>query len=468
MDRDPTPQKARRGGGGSNRSKPKGANRGSNNHTTNNAPSTSRQPTAAVPTPTILRPQVSTTIFTPDQPRQQMHPSGHQKLYEPSSYPSSPPPSLIHAVPRNALHAAAVSSSTLSLSRLKASPSHDGHHHPGHATTPTARTSVHAPSLVHTMSGDKFVASLRGWKLVNAQLQFCAEPPAQWADMTQYQVIGCIGLEGVGKSSILSMLCGHNLTKSSTDPPLFPIQSTEAVLGGKHQTSGLDMCITPDNVVWLDCQPFLSTSILLEMTQKNESPKFGSLALDHQIEVQSLSLLVYLLSVCHYVVVAYDALEVQSGECRSSLWLCFLHPNTDLWQLVQTAQLLKCRLPSISGELVSDHTAKLIFVGNKMQDTSHEAWRRHDTILRRSFTDYALFLLPTFDKSNSAKHGQDEAALRALRAHVLRLPWTPLAHKSALAFKEWVANGARIYDSIRKAQPMVDYSRLLQKSASGK
>jgi len=46
-------------------------------------------------------------------------------------------------------------------------------------------------------------------------------------DMSDYIVIGCIGLEGVGKSTLLSMLAalGPYRTEEKLSPSWFPIQS---------------------------------------------------------------------------------------------------------------------------------------------------------------------------------------------------------------------------------------------------
>ncbi|KAH9115594.1 hypothetical protein AeMF1_010409 [Aphanomyces euteiches] len=419
MDREASaPQKPRRGNSSSHGGKQKNPNA-----RPSNAPATAR-PT--VNPPTILRPShVNMTILSPDQPRLQMNPAAHQKLYEPSSHPSSPPNSILNAIPRNALQVAAA--------RGKSSPNHGI-----------------IPSSSHSTADQPSATSLRGWKLVNSQWQFCADLPtaSPWSDMTQYRVIGCVGMEGVGKSSILSMLCSSR--RSDSSGTCSRCVFAECILNAKHQTNGIDMCITPDHVVFLDCQPLLSTSMLVDLTLKNESPKFGSLALDQQIEIQSLHQLVFLLSVCHCVIVAYEDVNDRA-----------------LWQLFQTAELLKCRLPSISMDS-PEHTAQLIVVANKQSSLLPVVEKRNHDVLRNYFKDYTLCLLPE-RRSDDASPSQDyQDAARPLQNHIARFPKAPTIFQKKnhiSTFKEWLANSSRVFESIRKAQVMADYSRLLQKIA---
>ncbi|KDO31973.1 hypothetical protein SPRG_03189 [Saprolegnia parasitica CBS 223.65] len=418
MDREVTPQKTRRGNAGG-RAKAKGGGRGS-------APTPRPAP---MPTPTILRaapPPAVATLFNPDQPRQQVHPQGHQKLYEPNSSPFSPPGPLSQPAQRPGV-------------RAKADPV----------------PQIHTAKTVLAAEQQNAPVSSRGWKLVNAQLQFCADlaQPASWAELTQYQVVGCIGLEGVGKSTLLSMLANQS---PSTTNAWFPIQTLDCKLNGKHQTSGIDMCITDDNVVLLDCQPFLSSSMLHEMIQKHESPKFNALPLDQQLEVAALQLLVFLFSVCHHVLVVSDTPR-----------------DHDLAELLQCGEVLKQRVPSISGEL-TEHCAQAIFVQTKTPlryADSALAWLQttHGASLFASSTpSLPVFALPRLDAPSFP------AAWDAFATFMQHLPKTSLTQKKGhtlLSLKEWVQNAARIYESLRKSSSMGDYSRLLQKassSASGK
>ncbi|RHY90043.1 hypothetical protein DYB31_005922, partial [Aphanomyces astaci] len=78
-----------------------------------------------------------------------------------------------------------------------------------------------------------------------------------------------------------------------------------------------------------------------------------------------------------------------------------------------------------------------------------------------------IFCLPPFSSATAS----DAHAAEALRAHVAlltsRLP-AAASTEPVMTFQEWLAHGSRLFESIRKAAPMVDYARLLQNIASSK
>ena len=104
--------------------------------------------------------------------------------------------------------------------------------------------------------------------------------------MTENQdflVISVVGQQGVGKSSILNEIAAAygppkedqpdvslTLTSSvplgSTPRSPFALQSAEVALEAAHQTVGVDLHVTSDRLVLLDCQPVLSSSVALDMT----------------------------------------------------------------------------------------------------------------------------------------------------------------------------------------------------------
>ena len=45
----------------------------------------------------------------------------------------------------------------------------------------------------------------------------------------------------------------------------FPIESADTCMECAHQTVGVDMHVTADRVILLDCQPVLSSSVVLDM-----------------------------------------------------------------------------------------------------------------------------------------------------------------------------------------------------------
>lgn len=96
----------------------------------------------------------------------------------------------------------------------------------------------------------------------------------------EFTVIGVIGNEGVGKSTLLSLLYQHQnfvsssryniieygifqsniihffflFLKEQTTTTPFPSQSEDNLLSGTHQTSGIDLCMNSNRTIFLDCQ----------------------------------------------------------------------------------------------------------------------------------------------------------------------------------------------------------------------
>ncbi|ETV94292.1 hypothetical protein H310_11948 [Aphanomyces invadans] len=458
MDDNPTPKPRRGNGAATSKGKPKGGRGGTNASGTN----TRGVPVAAV-APTILRPQVSTTIFTPDMPRQQLlftSSATPQKLFNPKEDPASPPAPML---PR----------SSQPGNRGKASP-----------TIPSMdRLSMRSTSLfVAPGPNESTATSFDRWKLVTPQMQHCAvdSVPVRCRDMTQFVVVGCVGLEGVGKSTIMSILNGHDPfgnTPSASLDTTFPIQSHDTVLHGCHETTGIDVCVTSDNVILLDSQPLLSTSMLVDMVSQHDSPKFGALALDHQIQLTSLHILTYLLSVCHHLIVVHDHLD-----------------EPDLWQLLHLAQLIKSRqaaADATSASTNSPSVAKLIFLANKMSPLAPSQLARHSLHLHQLFAQtssststapatcativegggsISVMTMPSLTTGAPSNKDAATDAINTLRSNVAQLPrvhpTTATDLPPTATFFDWVQYSSRQFEAIR--QPMVDYARLLHKIASSK
>lgn len=209
-------------------------------------------------------------------------------------------------------------------------------------------------------------------KFVSPQFQFATDLSSKLTnrlELTNFTIVGVFGFEGVGKSTAMSLVAA-NLDFVSKDGPFlfrtkqqpgnaapahFPAQSMDAVLNGRHETIGIDMIVASNvpgcnPMVLLDTQPMLSSSMLCDLLSKNESPRFGALTPEQQIEVASFQIATFLFSVCHYVVFVHDDfadLEVVQ----------FMH------QVEQ--KISQCRLPNISGGIKDSHRAKLIYLLNQ-------------------------------------------------------------------------------------------------------
>ena len=71
-------------------------------------------------------------------------------------------------------------------------------------------------------------------------------------DQSDFLVVGVVGRQGVGKSSIMSLLAGSRT--GSGKPAMFRPETREVWESESYQTTGLDMAITAERVILLDTQ----------------------------------------------------------------------------------------------------------------------------------------------------------------------------------------------------------------------
>ncbi len=97
--------------------------------------------------------------------------------------------------------------------------------------------------------------------------------------------------------------------QTTAAPPFLP-QSAETHTLAKHQTVGIDVCISPDRFILLDTQPIFSPSVLIQMIKSEAkipvSPAdVGSYESLHELQVRSIVrtviLVVYAAGCVHFV-----------------------------------------------------------------------------------------------------------------------------------------------------------------------
>lgn len=232
-------------------------------------------------------------------------------------------------------------------------------------------------------------------KVVTPALQFATDLGSKLSgclEVSNLTVVGVLGLDGVGKSTVMSAIA----SKAENQDSVFPAQSLEAVALGRAETVGIDMVIVPNSsqhrhLVLLDTQPLLSGALLADLLAKTDSTASASsaalqnqqqrgffnppaaLSAEQQIDVASYQLAVFLASVCHYVIVVHDALAGDGSEDALLL--------TQFFRGVQQ-KLEQCRVPHVSGAPLATrkHIAQLMFVPNNMPAVStpiRERLQRH-------------------------------------------------------------------------------------------
>ncbi|KAK7480721.1 hypothetical protein BaRGS_00028089 [Batillaria attramentaria] len=312
-------------------------------------------------------------------------------------------------------------------------------------------------------------------------------------DQNDYLVVGAIGLQGTGKSTILSLL-GGNTPQDAYRNYIFQPQTKETREEAAHQTVGVDMFATPERIILLDTQPVLSTSVLdiIIRCDKKFPPEYTST--ENCIEMQSLQIAAFLMTVCHVIIVAQD-------------WFTDLN----FLQSLLTAEMLKPQTPSVSHdgagghqEEVSDFHPTVVFMMNKagQDDFTPETYADMQLTLDRIFhssklrykgavtmrkdniisglkakesglaIDVNLFLFPTMEYYKSEPEliltslpeyrgfPSFSCLLRSFRNQIYAVPRNMMT-PTQLSERNWFHFAARMWEAVKKSQLLAEYNRLL-------
>lgn len=328
-------------------------------------------------------------------------------------------------------------------------------------------------------------------KLLDENLQWNDSALEMLLDQTDFLVVGVIGPQGVGKSTILSVLGGAG---PFTDPrsSVFPVQSRQVQEDGTNQTTGIDLAVTQERVILLDTQPLLSAALLDRLIHhdRNIPPEYTSP--ENYNEIQSLQIVTFLLTVCHVILVVQD-------------WF------TDLTvlRLLKTAEMLKPSSTSHTSHESSglgspdesdENYPNLVFVYNKAtrEDFHHENLSsmhyatstlfQHSRLklqsgisllssslmpyrtLLTSCDDMNIFVVPLYQphrgngmctKSPTYQgHPSFDVVLHSLRNQVFSVHRHLLTHHS-LTERNWFHFAARSWETVRKSSLISEYNRLL-------
>eukprot|EP00002_Diphylleia_rotans_P036461 TRINITY_DN8033_c0_g1_i2.p1 TRINITY_DN8033_c0_g1~~TRINITY_DN8033_c0_g1_i2.p1 ORF type:complete len:354 (+),score=74.71 TRINITY_DN8033_c0_g1_i2:62-1123(+) len=121
------------------------------------------------------------------------------------------------------------------------------------------------------------------------------------AEHTEAFVVGVLGGQGCGKSTVASAIAG--------DLKLFPRAAKEHIRDGTSCTVGIQAALSPENAIVLDTQPLLSSATLYDlMSEKTDLPPECQSA-EQALELMSLrqALLVHCIS--QVVVVVFDNMQ---------------------------------------------------------------------------------------------------------------------------------------------------------------
>ncbi|XP_033928208.1 nonsense-mediated mRNA decay factor SMG9 [Melopsittacus undulatus] len=330
-------------------------------------------------------------------------------------------------------------------------------------------------------------------KLVDEQMNWCDSALEFLLEQTDVLVVGAMGLQGTGKSTLLSLLAAN---QPDEDPRSFVFrpQGPELRERGGSQTGGIDFFITQERVVFLDTQPLLSPALLDHLINNDRKlpPEYG---LPHTyIEMQSLQIAAFLFTVCHVVLLVQD-------------WFTDL----GLYRFLQTAEMVKPSTPSpghepsAGTEEPSEYYPHLVFVQTRAGPGSFRPrrLRQMQQLLQRLMahshlkyrgslcprevipglpegppeSDVNLFLLPPMEVDEEPPprpgssplfpllppfrgHGSFGTLLSRLRGRILAAARAQISH-SLLTERNWFHYAARIWDGVKKSSALAEYGRLL-------
>lgn len=130
---------------------------------------------------------------------------------------------------------------------------------------------------------------------------------------TDFYVVGAIGTQGSGKSTILNWLIGNSSTDDLLDGGTFKThRGKEFQFSNMPSTEGIQMFVTPDRTIFLDCSPVLC----------NPYKKYGTLN-----ELDDIKMIIFMLNVCNFLIVVEDE-GVNPNFVR--LIRCAEHMKTDV------------------------------------------------------------------------------------------------------------------------------------------
>ncbi|KAG8229369.1 hypothetical protein J437_LFUL009684 [Ladona fulva] len=301
-------------------------------------------------------------------------------------------------------------------------------------------------------------------KLIDESFQFCT-PEALIGSgstvtlsdflldhQTDFLVVGVIGLQGVGKSTILSYLA-RNTPDQPNKSLIFKPQTLEQEEGSWHCTGGVDAWVSGGGssggarVIFLDCQPALSASLMDRMAlqeKKLAAADFSSA--ENAMEAQSLQLASFFLSVCHLVLLVQDW-AFDPNVLRFILSSEMLKPSTPTTTLDDEIDVLSA---TFSQSHLQIHSGLGIGTGSVLSYLSPGTCGE----------PINLYLMPEKCDAEEESYPTFADLLQHLKNQIYSLPRSPLT-TTPLSEKNWFLYASKTWDTVKKSTFFLEYSRLL-------
>lgn len=300
-------------------------------------------------------------------------------------------------------------------------------------------------------------------KLVTEKLGFAETAfTRNQSDNCQYRVVGVVGPQGVGKSTfILELKKAMKSEAVSPGDEIFQVETEEDHAYLRHRTQGIDGCFvetTTEKLLLLDTQPLLSASVCLDLIRDNAEIPFGLESHMELATLQSLQLVVFLLSVCHSVVVIQHE-DQHSAASEVSV-------DSALWRLIRLGLMVKTESITKSG---GTHCADLLLLSENKKLL--HAWRAYledilpsedvrprANIISRSNT---IGVLKYLDDSFEARCEREKRAESIAGGGVTSQPDEVMKQASE---KEWFVFSRKLWNSFAESKTLEDLKHLLHQS----
>lgn len=295
------------------------------------------------------------------------------------------------------------------------------------------------------------------------------------------------------------MKCGTHTTNAAAGTSSHPsIASTQAALRALHQTSGVDLYVTPERLLLLDTQPLMSPSVLLE--QRGQVTTEATTR-EHSLELHSLKIALLMFSACHLVVSVHDEPDPLSLRLLRAAYTLH-HRIPDVSALAQAspsalASLLAAASTSL-GEVdelpqsIVDRSVPLAFVFNRSSPAAFDSSRlsalrgvlaklfasQHSSTTGTGSSGAAastmagssnageahIALVAVLPESSSASCASDPGFSREagrLRNELLALRRAAFA-RTTITERDWLKGIGHAWDLLRRSALLADYNKALQ------
>ncbi|KAJ8935013.1 hypothetical protein NQ318_020659 [Aromia moschata] len=274
---------------------------------------------------------------------------------------------------------------------------------------------------------------------------------------SDFLVVGVVGAQGVGKSTILNLL-SHNQVTEDLKRSIFKSfkKDVDDDLGDniKILTDHFDKI----DVILLDCQAFMSVSILDDLVQsENKRTNLVSefIPLENSGEIQSLQLTAFLMFI-HSAEMLKPTISNPEDELIDNFPHLLLVHNRAQMEDFSPARFK-----------IMQQTYKMLFQKTKLNVKSNLGLGSGRIINYLSKENCGspinLFLIPEVNPDNNDIYNGYpplEELIKRLRAIIMGATKNPLTHVQ-LTEKTWLVYCSKVWDTVKKSSFFVEYTKLM-------